>query len=149
MTDRLISEWQDSALGFLRTGQWSTGSAFGLGAYESAITACSNAGLIIVTMAAPDISVSSPNPGNVWYLTVDTATLLFDTGVGTSVTVTIPGPKQALFKPDTLTIDPTQTDVANLISTVIGFITDNAGNAATAFSQGQRSSRRTEQNAGF
>lgn len=145
-TARLVHEWQDASGGFLRSGNFVLDTT-DLTALEAAVVAVSNANLQYATLAVPFVSPTAATPGVTWYLCTDTAVLLFATGAGTTVQLVIPAPTQDIFKIDKLTVDPTSLLMVSLISEVVGNLCDSAGNTVTAFIQGVKSSRRTEQNA--
>lgn len=59
------------------------------------------------------------------------ATLLFQTGAGTIVRVTIPAPAVGIFLADQQTVDPAQ--VAAIIAAAVGTLTDISGNVVTSY----------------
>lgn len=140
---RLISEWLDLAGGFIRAANWVFAPA-GLGTYEAAVQACANAVLQFATSGIPTISGATPGSGQ-YDLVSDTAVLVFATAPGSDLKVVIPAPLGSIFGPSSNVVDPTNPLVAALIAAVVGTLGDAAGNAATAYISGVKSSRRTEQ----
>ena len=145
-TERMINEWQDAAGGFLRSGSW-VDSAGAITSLQTAVAASSNALLSNSTVAVPFVSTIAAVPNVTWYLCTDTAVLIFDCADGSAVSLVIPAPKQSMFKPNGLVVDPTSSDVVPIISAAIGTLANVAGSLVTAYSSGVRSSRRVEQNA--
>lgn len=145
-TERLILEWTDAAGGFLRSGGWIDSGA-SLPTLGSAIALGSNTFLQAATAAVPYVSSTTAVGDVTWYLATDVAQYLFVTGTGTYVNLYIPGPKLAQFKTGGTIIDPTSGIAAAIISAAIGSLTDSAGNLVTAYVQGSKASRRTEQGA--
>ena len=145
-TNRLIWEWQDAAGGFLRAGNW-IDSTFPLATLASAVALGSNTLLAAATDALPYVSSTPAVAGVTWYLATDTAVFNFQTAAGTFVTLVIPGPNSAMFKPGGTIIDPTAPISAGIISAAIGSLMDASGNLVTAYVQGNKGSRRTEQGA--
>lgn len=145
-TNRLINEWNDIAGGFLRTGNW-VDTAGGLASLQAAIEACSNDTMTYSTSGAPRAG------GNVataalYFLTTDTVVLTFTTtDPAQKVRLIIPGPKSSIFKSDGATVDPTSTLIVALTSAAVGTLSTLSGADVVSFSQGVKSSRRTEQNA--
>ena len=139
---RLIDEWVDDAGGFIRAGSWVFAPA-GLGTYESAIQACSNAVLQFSTNGIPSISGATPGTGT-YSLVNDLAVLVFATIPGVTIRVTIPAPDVNIFGPSSNVVDPTNTNVAALIAAVIGTLADSSGNVVTAYVSGTKVSRRAE-----
>jgi len=141
--DRGIFEWVDVGGGFLRSSSWVDPSA-STGALEAALQDASNAELEYVTIAAPTIGATTPS-GAQYRLCQDVALLNFQTTPGTSIQVVIPAPKASVFGPNSTIVDSTDPDVAAVIAGVIGVLTDQLGNPATAYAGGSKASRRTEQ----
>lgn len=142
--NRLVLEWIDAAGGFMRSGGF-IDSSFPLATLASAVANASNANLAFATDGLPFISSVAAVPGVTWYLTTDTAVLIFATAVGTYVTLIIPAPDQSMFLPGGTVIDPSAAKSAAVITAVIGSLMDPAGNLVTAYVQGSKGSRRTEQ----
>lgn len=145
-TNRLINEWNDAAGGFLRTGNW-VDPLGGLASLQAAIEACSNDAMTYST-AGPPRAASNIATAALYYLTTDTAVLTFATSSPSqTIKLIIPGPKSAIFKADGVTVDPTNALIAALTTAAVGTLSTLSGNNAVSFSQGVKSSRRTEQNA--
>ena len=143
VSTRLISEWTDQAGGFIRSANW-VFAPVGLATYEAAVQATANAVLQYATNGIPSVSTATPGTGQ-YDLVSDTAVLVFATVPGSSLQVVIPAPLNSIFGPSSNVVDPTNPLVAALIAAVVGTLGDAAGNAATAFVSGVKSSRRTEQ----
>jgi hypothetical protein len=141
--DRAIWEWIDNAGGFLRSSNWVV-PASSTGALEVALQNNSNAALQYATVAPPTVSATTPN-GSQYHLVQDIAILVFATVPGTTLTVVVPGPLATTYGPSSNVVDPTDPNVAAIISAVIGVLSDSVGNPATAYVSGVKSSRRTEQ----
>lgn len=59
------------------------------------------------------------------------ASLIFQTGVGTLVRLTIPSPQSGIFLADQQTVDPTM--VTAVIASAIGSLADSNGNVVTSY----------------
>jgi hypothetical protein len=59
------------------------------------------------------------------------ATLVFETGVGSLLRVTLPAPDASIFLPDGKTVDAAA--IADVIAACVGELSDGAGNVATGF----------------
>lgn len=143
MPDRVIWEWTDAAGGFVRASNF-INSAANLATVDVPLQAASNAQLSFATAATPAISPFAPTVAQ-YHLVTDIANLVFQTVAGVSIQVVVPGPLAATFGPSSNVVDPTNPTVAALIAAVIGTLSDTAGNVATAYLTGVKSSRRTEQ----
>lgn len=141
--DRAIWEWTDVAAGFLRASNWflPAGSS---GALEVALQNASNAELLYATIAAPTVGAFTPVGGQ-YSLCQDVALFNFATVPGVSIQLVVPGPRNSLFGANSTVVDSTNALAAAIIAAAIGNLTDPAGNVATAFISGSKSSRRTEQ----
>jgi len=62
------------------------------------------------------------------------AQLVFQTGAGNLLRLTLPAPSSAIFLPDGVTVDPAQ--IADVIAAAIGQLSDGAGNTASAYVAG-------------
>lgn len=141
--DRTFWEYTDVAGGFLRATNWIThGTAPTTVAV--ALTAAINGNLLYATSGVPSVGVVTPG-GSLYPFVTDLALFNFATIPGSGFQVVVPSPKAALFASDGVTVDPTATLSAAIITAVIGTLTDAAGNLATAFTGGVKASRRTEQ----
>lgn len=127
MTIRMYAIWDD-ANGVSR--QTVLNSTAGALAAITAVTAVSNARVLYYVESAlsTPIGVAVTNP----YQSVkSSATLYFQTGVGTIVRVTVVAPQLSLFLADQQTVDPVAA--APLIAAVVGSVTDVAGNVVTSY----------------
>ena len=142
--DRGFWEWVDAAGGFLRASNWvvPTGST---GALEAELQTNSNAALQYATVGPPTIGATTPGATQ-YHLVADIAVQIFATIPGTTIQVVVPGPLATTFGPSSNVVNPLDANVAALIASVIGVLSDAAGNAATAYVSGVKSSRRVEQN---
>lgn len=143
MGSRIYAEWHDAANGFLRSGNWADTGASDT-AFETALINISNAQLTVLTFGLAAVSTTTPSTSS-YPLVNTTAVLNFVTGIGSGIQLTVPAPIASIFGPDNITVDPSNTLVAALITSVLGFLTDAAGNVATAYTTGIRSSRKVEQ----
>lgn len=85
----------------------------------------------------------APAPGVATYQSVrDSAKLVFTTAAGNVVTLTVPAPKSSFFLADQETVDPTAA--ATIIAAALLVLTDEAGNAVTAFQGGFRQPTRRD-----
>lgn len=140
---RVIWEWVDNAGGFLRASNWVFATP-GLAALEAAIQACANPNLEYVTNGIPTVSTATPGTAQ-YNLVNDTAVLIYATSVGNNVRIVIPGPLNTIFGAFSNVVDPTNPLVVALNTAVIGTLGDASGNVVTAYVQGIKASRRTEQ----
>lgn len=143
MADRVFWEWVDDAGGFLRASNWINAAA-NMPTVDAPLQLNSNAQLAFATAGTPAVSPFAPTAAQ-YHLVTDVAVLVFATIPGTTIQVVIPGPLATTYGPSSNVVDPTNVNVASLIAAVIGTLTDPAGNAATAYVSGVKSSRRTEQ----
>jgi hypothetical protein len=141
--ERVIYEYEDVGGGFLRTSGW-IGAGLSSGPLTSALQAGSNSNLLFVTQALPAIGTTTPL-GAQYRLCQDVALFNFQTVAGTSIQIALPAPLLALFGANSTVVDATNALSASIIAAAIGTLADNAGNLATAFAGGSKSSRRTEQ----
>lgn len=141
--ERLINEYTDVQAAYLRTSNWLVaGSASG--PLNGTIQAAMNAAFLFSTQGLPFIGTTTPVAGQ--YQSVqDVALLNFQTVPGTSVQLAIPAPQNAIFGANSTVVDPTNALVLAIIAQALGVLADVAGNPATAFISGSKSSRRTEQ----
>lgn len=85
----------------------------------------------------------TPAPTAATYPSVrDSAKLLFVTGAGNAVSLTVPAPVASLFLADGQTVDPAAA--ATIITDALAALTDEAGNAVVAFQGGFRQPTRSE-----
>jgi hypothetical protein len=78
------------------------------------------------------INANTPVVGT--YQTVaDVMRLLFQTGSGEIVRLTVPAPLRSNFLADGITVDPAVTAVANLITACLAGLTDGNGNVVQSF----------------
>lgn len=61
------------------------------------------------------------------------AQLMFQTGSGSILRLTIPAPSAGIFLADKQTVDPANTLVAAIVTACLGTLSDAAGNTAVAF----------------
>ncbi len=141
--DRVIWEWIDDAGGFLRASNWCVRPA-AIAGVDGQLQLNSNAALQMATAGTPLISSFTPI-GVQYHLVTDLAQLLFATVPGTTIQVVVPGPLVTTFGPSSNVVNPLDPNVAALIASVVGVLTDNIGNPVTAYVSGVKSSRRTEQ----
>lgn len=141
----VVLKWIDGT-GATRTQTLTTldnpAPSFGtVSAYLAAVAAASDAGLMLAKMCPIDVVGGDPESGP--YPTVkDVALCIFRTTAGTTIRVTIPGPKEAIFKDDLQTVDPEAPLMVTIIAAVIGAISDANGNTVTTFVSGSRQFQR-------
>lgn len=137
----MVLKWKD-ALGWTRTQTLTTQpnpppSFGGLSTFTTAIQAASDAGLWLAKLAPVEVVDEAPSSGP--YQTVkDVALMIFRTSAGTTIRVTVPGPKAAMFKADLKTVDPVAPLTAAIITAVLENISDANGNPATTYVSGSR-----------
>ena len=142
-TELSVAEWVDALTGYLRLASW-VDSGGNPAALQAALQSCSNAELQYATTAVPFIGGLAPVDAS--YPSVfDVAVLNFQTVPGGALQVVVPAPLRSMFMADGLTVDPTAAVTAALITAVIGTASDAAGNLATAYISGVKSSRRKDQ----
>lgn len=108
----------------------------------AAIKAQSNADVLNDTESSLNVN-GAPAPTNAVYPSVrDSAKLVFVTALGNTVTLTVPAPVSSLFLADGQTVDPTAA--ATIITDALAALTDEAGNAVTAYQGGFRQPTRSE-----
>ena len=144
MAGRIYLEFGDQAGGFLRSGNW---AAIGISdlAYETAVVALTNAAVLSSTFGVATTGFPAATSSQ-YSLVTTTAVMTFNTAVGSSIQVTIPAPVAAMFGTDGVTVDRTNPLVAAFVGAALGFLTDSAGNPASLFISGVKSSRKVEQN---
>lgn len=144
MASRYITEWNDQAGGYLRSGNYA-GTGLSPAALNAALQALSNANLSPVTYGI------ALNPGtgpvNAPYPYVSTTAVLnFMTTALTGVRLTVPAPVYGVFGSDSFTVDPTNPLIAAAIAAATGFLSDANGNLVTTYTTGVRASRQVESN---
>lgn len=120
------------------TSQANPAPSFGsLSTFYGAVQAASDAGLWLAKLAP--VLVVDETPASGPYPTVkDVALLIFRTSAGTTIRITVPAPKAAMFKPDLHTVDPAAALTLAIIAAVTGSISDANGNPATTYVSGSR-----------
>lgn len=109
----------------------------GIDDFLSAVRDASDAGLWMTKLAPVDVVEEAAASGP--YPTVqDVALMIFRTGAGTTIRITVPGPKAAMFKADLKTVDPAAALTVAIISAVIASVSDSNGNAVTTYVSGSR-----------
>lgn len=69
----------------------------------------------------------------------DAASMMFQTGPGGILRLTVPAPKIGIFMPDGVTVNPADFRVVALVAACIGLLSDGAGNAAALYLGGRYS----------
>lgn len=137
----MVLKWVDEN-GGTRTQTISTQAnpapSFGAAAaLTTAMQAASDCGLWLAKLAPVSVIDGAPADGP--YKTVhDVALMIFRTSAGTTIRITVPGPKAAMFLPDLQTVDPASALASAIISAVLGAISDANGNPATTYVSGSR-----------
>lgn len=140
MVTKAFAEWLDIGSGFLRSANY-VSTVANLPSYLAAAQGASNASLAIATHGPADTSVAVPAVDAAYPSSLDTAVLVFSTGLSL-VRVTIPAPKSMLFTSSQETVDP--TDPTGLLAAAIASLGDTLGNPVVSFVQGVRASRRKD-----
>lgn len=137
----LVVKWTDQN-GGTRTQTISTqdnpAPSFGAaGALMTAVQAASDCGLWLAKICP--VSVVNEAAADGPYKTVqDVALMIFRTSADTTIRITVPGPKAAMFKADLKTVDPAAALTAAIIAAVLGAVSDANGNPATTYVSGSR-----------
>lgn len=95
----------------------------------------SNSG-VLEWFEGPDNEVFGVGTNAVYPDVADQAVLVFQTGVGTNVTLTLPAPKLAIFLADATTVNPSA--IADVIGAALAELVDGAGNPVTTYLTGFR-----------
>jgi hypothetical protein len=142
-THRVVVEWQDANLGWLRTS-WnqvpgSTGAAI-----LAAILAHSNAGVGL--RSEGDLVVVNGAATNAIYpLLTDVAQIEFCTAARNIVRLQIPAPKQNIFYAGGNYKEVDLSTIADLRAAALGTLADPLGNPVAMISGGTYSSRKRDQ----
>jgi hypothetical protein len=107
-------------------------------AIMAALEAHSNAG-VVEWWEGPAVFPAGSNTPAVFADVSDVARLTFVTSTGNTVTVAVPAPQIAMFKPDTVTVDPSA--IADIISACVGSLSTPGGVAVSSYVVGVRNQR--------
>lgn len=109
----------------------------GISTLFDAVKDASDAGFWMAKLCPVLVVDEAPSSGP--YPTVqDVALMIFRTDAGTTVRITVPGPKSAMFKADLQTVDPASALAAAIISAVLATVSDSNGNPAITYVSGSR-----------
>lgn len=115
-----------------RTRQTIIKTLVGAGSLLTAMRAGSLAGVNTWWQSMLQPAVGASTPGT-YQTTADTARLLFQTGSGSIIRLTLPAPKVALFLADKITVDPANATVVSIVNAAVGHLSDGAGSAVVSF----------------
>jgi hypothetical protein len=142
-THRVVVEWQDLNLGWLRTA-WNQVPGSSSAAILAAILAHSNAGVSLRTEG--DLVVVNGAATNAIYpLLTDMAQIEFCTAARNVVRLQVPAPKQAIFLPGGSYKEVDLSAITDLRTAALGTLSDPLGNPVVQISGGSYTSRKRDQ----
>lgn len=104
-----------------------------------------NAGILYDVVGARDTTYAKEGGAALYPSVSQVAQLVFSDGAGSTAVLSIPAPISAMFLPDGITVDTSNTQVALLILNALtaGALLSAAGNSVTSYLRGARVGRGT------
>lgn len=116
-----------------RTRQTIIKTLTGVGSGISTSLAAASTGAIQSAWEGTFTVTGAVPAGGLYQAMADAASLQFQTAAGNILRVTLPAPLLGIFKPDKVTVDPTNALVLSIIGACVGDLSDGAGHAAVSY----------------